>query len=252
MSFPKIVSLNKPNSPLAEAYRTLRTNIQFSSLDEKMRVILITSSIPGEGKTTTSCNLAAIMASAGHKTLLIDCDLRRPSVHKKFEVSNQIGLSNIMVGSVSMEEAEIKTEIDNLTILTSGVIPPNPSELLASSKMKEFINALKDKFDYIIIDSPPVLMVTDAQIISRFADGCMLVVASGGVQRELSVKAKELLLQVNARLIGVILNKFDTSSKGYLYGYYKNSYYRNDSPMEVKSKSKLGFFSRLVHKTNSY
>jgi capsular exopolysaccharide synthesis family protein len=234
-----IVTVKSPKSPVTEAYRTLRTNIQFSSFDNKIQTIVVTSSGPGEGKTTTVSNFAVTLAQSGYKTILIDCDQRKPKVHKMFNISNQTGISNILIGETSMEEAIQKTEIENLSILPSGTRPPNPAELLASTKMQKFINLLKEKYDYIILDAPPIIMVTDAQILSRYADGCLLVVASGEADRHMAAKAKELLQKVDAKILGVVLNKLDTSNKGY-YGYYYHYYYGNEN---VKQKSRFRKFN---------
>lgn len=211
-------------SPISEAYRTLRTNIQFSSFENDIKTILITSSGPAEGKSTTAGNLALTFAQSGKKVLLVDCDLRRPSIHKKFFISNQTGLSNLLVENLKLEDVAVKQE-DNLCILPSGTIPPNPAEMLGSKKMKSFIDEMKDNFDYIILDTPPIIAVTDAQVLSTMADGVLLVVSSGQAEREAALRAKELLLNVKANIIGVVLNKLELKSRRG-YGYYY--YYGND------------------------
>ena len=159
----------------AERYRTLKTNIQYSSFDKEYRVIVVTSSENGEGKSITSGNLALCMAEEDKRVILIDCDLRRPSLHKIFKVSNSVGLSDVLIG-----KADLITSIyeynDNLALLTSGKIPPNPSEMLSSEIMEELLDTFKESFDYIILDTPPVLDVTDSQILSAKADGTILVV----------------------------------------------------------------------------
>jgi capsular exopolysaccharide synthesis family protein len=236
-----IVSIRHPKSPISEAYRTLRTNIQFSSFDEKVKTIVVTSSGPGEGKTTTSSNLAVSLAGGGHKTILIDCDQRKPNVHKVFNLSNHTGLSNLLIGETSFDESIHKTEVENLYVLTAGTRPPNPSELLASIKMQRLFTSLKEKFDYIILDTPPVIMVTDAQILSKYADGCLLVVASGEADKNAAVKAKELLEKVNAKILGVVLNKIDTSKNGY-YEYYYHYYYGSEHKTQKKGFGRLNFF----------
>jgi capsular exopolysaccharide synthesis family protein len=159
--------------------------------------------------------------------------MRNPKEHKVFAISNKIGLSNVLVGEVSFEKAIDETDIKNLYVLTSGTKPPNPAELLASDKMKQFLEELKQKFDYIIIDTPPIIMVTDAQILSQYADGCLLVISSGEADKDAAIKAKELLEKVNAKILGVVLNKLDTSRKGY-YGYYYHYYYGTDGKKEKK------------------
>lgn len=236
MEKPNIVTVKNPKAPISEAYRTLRTNIQFSSFDKKIQTIMLTSSGPGEGKSTTCSNLAVVMAESGANTILVDCDQRKPRLHKMFFVSNDKGLSDVLVGRVGFEEAVKQTEIKNLKLLTSGTMPPNPSELMASKKMEDFLEGLKNKFDYIIIDTPPVIAVTDAQLLSRYADGCILVVASSQVEKEAAVKAKELLLKVNANILGVVLNKIEIREKGY-YGYYYQYYY-GESNKAGSSKKK--------------
>lgn len=238
-----VVSINDPKSPVSEAYKTLRTNIQFSSLDSRIKTLVITSSGPAEGKTTTSSNLAVTMAQGGHKTIIIDCDQRKPKLHKVFGISNTLGLSNFLIGEAKFQEVVQVTEVENLHVLTAGVRPPNPSELLASSRMKNFIEELKKEYDHIILDTPPVIMVTDAQILSRYADGSILVVASGEADKEAAVRAKELLEKVNSRILGVVLNKIDTSRKGY-YGHYYTYYYGNDGDKRGKKKGLLGLFKK--------
>lgn len=217
MKNKQLITVVNSKSPIAESYRTLRTNIQFSSFDKKVKTIVVTSSMQGEGKSTTCANLAVVMAENGYKTVLIDCDQRNSSLHKLFNISKQKGLSDFLVGNIQFLEAVQKTEIPNLDIITSGTRPPNPSELVASEKMKKFIEDLKETYDYLILDTPPVIIVTDAQLLSTYADGCVLVVASSEVEKAAAVKAKELLEKVNARVLGVVLNKMDVKQKGY-YG----------------------------------
>jgi capsular exopolysaccharide synthesis family protein len=211
-------------SHVSEAYRTLRTNIQFSSFESDIKTILVTSSGPSEGKSTTSGNLALTFAQSGKRVLLVDCDLRKPSVHKKFMISNQIGLSNLLIEGLKLEDVAVKY-MDNLQILTSGTIPPNPAEMLGSKKMMAFINEMKSNFDYIILDTPPVIAVTDAQVLSTMADGVLIVICSGEAEKEAAERAKALLLNVKANILGVVLNKVELKSrKGYGYYYY----YGND------------------------
>ncbi|WP_434283162.1 CpsD/CapB family tyrosine-protein kinase [Clostridium botulinum] len=229
-----LITIKEPKSPISEAYRTLRTNIQFSSFDEKITVIFVTSSTPGEGKSTTSANLAITMAQNGSETILVDCDLRKPNVHKLFKLSNTKGLSNLLIEDNGIDKVIQQSGIENLHILTSGIKPPNPSELLSSKKMKKFIDMSKEHYDYIILDTPPVGVVTDAQLVSQYSDGGILVTASGQVERELAIRAKQLLQKVNAKILGVVLNKVDTDS-GNGYRYY-NYYYEEDGKKKKRSK----------------
>lgn len=229
-----LFTLKDPRAPISESFRTLRTNIQFSSLDKNIQTILVTSAGPGEGKSTVSSNLAVIMAEAGKKTLIIDCDLRKPRVHKIFRLSSRIGLSNILIGEIGIEDAVQKTSINNLSVLTSGTIPPNPAELMGSAKMKSLIKELRGMYDCIILDTPPVVVVTDAQLLSTSADGCLLVVSSGKAERDASIKSKQLLEKVNAKILGVVLNRVNTKSRKY-YGYYYHYYEENG----VRTKKKV-------------
>ncbi|URZ03574.1 CpsD/CapB family tyrosine-protein kinase [Clostridium felsineum] len=225
-----LVVKDKPKSPIAEAYRTLRSNIQFSSFDKEMQLILVTSSGPGEGKSTTSSNLALAMAESGNSVLLIDCDLRKPSVHKKFKISNYDGLSNVLAGHIKFEEANHWYN-KNLCVLTAGKIPPNPAEMLASKRMKEFLAESRGTFKYIILDAPPVIAVTDPQVLSTMADGVILVVSSGVADIEAAKRAKELLENVNANIIGSVLNRVKIESRR---GYYGSYYYEEDEKIAAE------------------
>lgn len=208
----------KPKSITAEAYRTLRTNIQYSSFDKEVRVIVVTSSEAGEGKSTTAGNLAISFSQSQKKTIMIDCDLRKPSLHKKFRISNMVGLSDLLKGKESLKEAVHKYN-DYLDILTSGKVPPNPSEMLGSHSMENLIERLKDEYDMIIIDSAPLQAVTDAQILSRKADGTILVVRAEKTKRDSVIQAKELLQKVDANILGVVLNGVENIRKKYYYYY---------------------------------
>lgn len=227
-------------APISEAYKTLRSNIQFSSLDKKIQTLVVTSSGPGEGKTTTSCSLAIAMAQAGKKTVLIDCDLRKPSVHRNFKLSNERGLSTLLIGESKQSEVIQKTWEENLDVITLGVRPPNPSELLESVKMRNFLEALKETYEYIILDTPPVIMVTDALILAQFSDGCILVVAAGETHKEAIKKSKKLITNVNGHILGVVLNKLDLSKRKY-FGY--DQYYYNYGYVE-EQKKKRSFFKK--------
>ena len=208
----------EPKSIAAESYRTLRTNIQYSSFDKEYKVIVITSSEPGEGKSTTAGNLALCMAQGDKKVILVDCDLRRPSIHKKFKVSNLAGLSDVIIGKSDLSKVMHRYN-KNLVLLTSGKIPPNPSEMLSSKSMENLLEKLRENFDYVILDSPPVQAVTDSQILSTKADGTILVVRAERTKKESVNNAINLLKKVNANIIGTVLNGTDLSRNKYQYYY---------------------------------
>ena len=230
---------NNPKSHISEAYRILRTNIEFSNIDKNIKTILMTSAQQNEGKSTSISNLASTFASLENKkVLIIDCDLRNPSVHKMFNVSNISGLTDVLTGQKDIEKCIEKTKVKNLDILKAGKIPPNPSEILQSKKMRNFMEVIKEYYDYIFIDSPPVGIVTDASILAQYVDGTILLVAANEADIEATKIAKERLEGVNANILGAILNKFEADSKS--YGYY-NYYYGSTSE---KKKQKRGLFRR--------
>ena len=221
-------------SPVAEAYRILRTNIEFSSTDRKVKVILVTSSGPGEGKTTTASNMAIAMAEANRRVLLIDCDLRKPAVHRMFGLVNVKGLTNILVEGLEYSNITNVTEVDNLEIITSGPKPPNPAELLGSNKMKEFLDNVREGYDVVIIDAPPILPVTDAAVLSQYVDGVILVAGYGLTTFDAAIQAKASLQKVNARILGVVLNGVPTDKRGGYYYYYY--YYYDEHGRKHKRK----------------
>lgn len=216
-----IITQLRPKSPIAEQYRTIRTNIQFSTLENEIRTIVITSSGPGEGKSTTAANLAVVLAQQGKKVLLIDADLRKPTAHYTFGVKNTLGLTNVLTKQSVLASVVHETEIENMKLLTSGPIPPNPAELLASASMDELIQEALKEFDTIVFDTPPVLAVTDAQVLANKADGAVLVVSSGKTEKEGAVKAKDLLVNAKAKLLGVVLNRKEQKQSEYYYYYGK-------------------------------
>ena len=211
---------NKPKSISAEAYRTLRTNIQYSSFDKEIKTMVVTSSEPGEGKSTTAGNIALSFAQSEKSVILIDCDLRKPSLHRKFKISNLVGLSDVLIGKEKMNDA-VNEYSENLHILTSGKLPPNPSEMLVSKAMGRLLEELKSKYDIIILDSAPLQVVTDAQILSTKVDGTILVVRAERTKRDSVQQAKALLDKVGANILGTVLNGVESTRKKYYY-YYGN------------------------------
>lgn len=233
MSLDLITHTNS-KSPISEAYRTLRTNIQFSSVDKQIKTLMVTSSMMSEGKTTTSTNLAETFAQAGNRVIIVDADLRRPRVHQVFGVSNQQGVTNVLAGQVDLKGA-VKVAGSQINILTSGPIPPNPSELLGSTKMKELVQVLSDHYDIVLIDTPPVNVVTDAAVLSTLVDGVILAIASGKTEIEAGKRALKSLEAVNANVIGTVMTMVPVTKKGY-YGY---QYYSYEEGAENKKKRKL-------------
>jgi capsular exopolysaccharide synthesis family protein len=214
-----LISMTAPKSPVAEQYRTIRTNIQFSTVDEEISSMIVTSAGPGEGKSTTAANLAVVFAQQGKKVLLVDADLRKPTAHYTFKVDNHVGLTNILTRQSTINEAVKRTSQDFLSLLTSGPIPPNPAELMASKTMRQFIADAKRDYDIVLFDSPPVLAVADAQILSNSVDGVVLVVSSGKTELESAKKAKELLEQAQAKILGTVLNNKKVQDSHYYYYY---------------------------------
>jgi len=230
----ELVTQVRPQSQMAESYRALRTSLLLSSLGAPPKIIMVTSALPQEGKTTTSINTAVVLAQKGVRVLLIDADLRRPSIHKTLGMGPRSGLSNILTGSSTIEQAITRSSIlPNLFVLPSGTPPPNPAELLASSNMRDALNKMREQYDHIVIDTPPSLSVTDAVVLSPRADAVMLVIRSGQTTKQALRRSRDVLTQVNARLIGVLLNAVDLSSPDYYYYYeYQGKYaryYREDS-----------------------
>ncbi len=213
-----LVTISNPRSPVAEAYRTLRTNLDFSGLDKPLRSMVVTSAGADEGKSTTLANLAVTMAQAGKKVILVDCDLRRPSLHQIFGARNSAGITDLMRDESLMANPPFQdTPIPNLKLLTSGQLPPNPAELLGSRRMTEIIACLLAQGEVVLFDAPPIIAVTDAALLAAKVDGVLLVVSAGKTKREHARKAKLLLEKVNARLVGTVLNnvKFDSSLQYY-------------------------------------
>ncbi|MGA8493609.1 MAG: polysaccharide biosynthesis tyrosine autokinase [Terriglobales bacterium] len=230
----ELVTQSRPRSQMAESYRALRTSLLLTFAGGPPTVILITSALPEEGKTTTSVNSAIVLAQKGTRVLLIDADLRRPSIHKTLGMGPKIGLSNVLTGAATLQEAIVpSTILPELFVLPAGTPPPNPAELLASAKMKTLLDELRKQYDHIVIDSPPALSVTDAVVMSTDADAVVLVIRSGHTTKPALRRARDILLQVNARVCGVLVNAVDLSSPDYYYHYeyqgkYGHGYYQED------------------------
>lgn len=239
----KLVTAREPRSPIAEAYRVLRTNIQFSSVDDPTRTLMVTSPGPTEGKSITLANLAVVLAQSGRKVVVVDTDLRRPVLHRAFDVAKSHGLSDVILTSnPGLEEHLQATAMDNLWVLPSGSLPPNPAELLGSERFKGLIEELKERADVILFDSPPVLAVTDAAVLSTRVDGVLLINEAGRTRRQEARQAVEELQRVGANLLGVVLNRLSRRNGGYYYYYY---YYRSDDGTR-KRRRRPSLLERLI------
>ncbi|MDI3257686.1 MAG: CpsD/CapB family tyrosine-protein kinase [Kyrpidia sp.] len=216
----KLITYSQPKSPVSEAYRSLRTNIQFLSAAKDVRSLVVTSCAKSEGKTVTSANLAVVQAQAGQRVLLIDADLRNPSLHHLMALSNRVGLTSVLIGARDLAHTAVPVQVDGLDVLTSGPLPPNPAELLGSRPMKALLEMAVRQYDLVILDAPPLLPVTDAGILASLTDGVLWVIRAGWVPREAALKARQLLELANARILGVVLNDKPKNGDGYDYYYY--------------------------------
>ena len=237
MEKPELVTLRSPKSTASEAYRGIRTSILFSSAETQPQVILVSSAGPQEGKTVTCSNLAVTMAQSGNRVLLLDCDMRRPALHRVFGISREKGVSNLLVGSSELKDVLIPTSIPNLDAIPSGPVPPNPSELLGSGRMQRLLAALRKNYTHIMIDSPPATAVTDAVILAKLADAILLVVRAGDTPREIVKNGLTQFQSVNANVLGVILNGVDMGSDGYYYYQYYYYYYGEEGEKKRKAHS---------------
>lgn len=201
-----LITTTEPSSIITEAYRSIRTSLKYASFDEGRKAILLTSSVQGEGKTSIVSNLGILFAQDQKKVLLIDGDLRRPNLHYIFRINNRSGVSSILTGYSSLEETVISTEIDNLSVLPAGPIQPNAAELLGSIRMDQLIEQCKNQFDIVLIDAPPILAVTDANIIARVSDGIVFVIRSMYTKKDQLVKAQKILHPFKEKVLGVIMN----------------------------------------------
>lgn len=219
----QLITIDSPRSPITEQYRTLRTNIEFSSVDQEYKTILVTSSSPAEGKSTTVANLAVTFAQQGKRVLLVDTDLRKPTVHYTFNLKNVRGLTNVLTKQTTLTDAVQATEVEHLSILTCGPIPPNPAELLGSESMSQFIELAKTQFDVVLFDTPPILAVADAQILANKVDGSILVISSGGTEQDAARKSKDLLMSAKGKVLGAVLNRKKAKDSQYYYYYGDNN-----------------------------
>ena len=235
----QVVSLSAPKSPAAEAYRTLRTAIQFIGLEHPTKTLQVTSAGPQEGKSTTLANLAVALARAGQEVVVVCCDLRRPRIHEFYGLDNTAGFTSVLLGKVSLHAAlQPVPDQARVSLLASGPLPPNPSELLSSRRTREVLDLLRSEFDIVLIDSPPVLPVTDALVISGLVDATLVVSVAGGTTRKEAARTVELLRQVDAPLIGSVLNGVRSEgSYGYGYGYgYGYDYQQDPVPQDEPRK----------------
>ncbi|MFL7809022.1 MAG: polysaccharide biosynthesis tyrosine autokinase, partial [Anaerolineae bacterium] len=245
----KLIAVHHPLSPIVEAYRVLRTNLQFSSVDKSLRTLMITSPAPTEGKSVTLANLAVVMAQSGLKVVIVDTDMRRPVQHKIFGLSNSHGVSDaILHPNPGAAEHLLETGVGNLRLLPSGHIPPNPAELLGSERMATVIEELKGYADVVLFDAPPTLVVADAVILGSKVDGVLLVTDAGSTRRHAAEKAVEELRRVKANLLGVVLNRLSGRRNGYYY-YYNYYYYQNGDDERERRKRRHqrgGWLQRLL------
>jgi len=217
-SLPLIAEVN-PKSPISEAYKVLRTNVDFANFDADIHTVMVTSSRMSEGKSTTTANLAVTYAQTGKRVLLIDADMRKPTQHKLFGLSNRYGLTSALTNNSELREVVLETGIDQLSLLPSGPVPPHPSEMLASQRMETLLERARESYEMVLIDTPPMMAVTDAQILAAKCDGVILVIDAGKVKKEMARKVKTKLQHAHARMLGVVLNNVSRSGAD-SYAYY--------------------------------
>ncbi|MBK8985779.1 MAG: polysaccharide biosynthesis tyrosine autokinase [Chloroflexi bacterium] len=241
-----LVMIHEPRSPTAEAYRQLRTNVQYVGVIHELRTMLVTSANMAEGKSTTASNLAVALAQAGHRTLLVDADLRRPSLHRLFDLTNHEGLTNLLLNPDGNDTYFQETNVPDLRVLTSGPLPPFPAELIASERMTRLVAVLAEQADYVIFDSPPVLVVTDAVLLSQITDTTLIVVEAGRTRTQALVDSVQQITAVNGHIAGVLLNKIDARRGNYYY-YHNSGYYHEEGLMPASRKMRIaGLFTLSV------
>ncbi len=215
----KLITISEPRSAVSEAYRTLRTNLDFASLDRALKTLVVTSAGVGEGKSSTLANLAVVSAQTGRKVVLVDADLRRPTLHQLFGLGNEVGLTTMMRDEAALASPSLQeTGVEGLLILPSGPLPPNPADLMGSRRMEEVIAALAERADQVFFDTPPVVAVTDAAALATKVDGVLLVISAGKTRREYARTAVQRLEQINARLVGAVLTNVQVGAG--FQGYY--------------------------------
>ena len=217
-----LITISDPKSPISEQYRTLRTNLEYTSLGTGLQTILVTSTFTGEGKSTTAGNLAVVYAQLGKRVLVVDCDMRRPTMHQIFRLDTKNGLSNVLAKRVTIDLAIQQTQLENLYVMTAGVIPPNPSELLSAPSFKDMLDHVQTQFDIIILDAPPVMQVADSRVIATEVDGTVLVVSCEASDRDEVVKARDQLTMTGTKILGLVLNRreYRKDRNNYYYAYH--------------------------------
>lgn len=235
---PQLVTLHSPRSTANESYRGLRTGLLFSSAESAPRAILISSAAPLEGKTITTANLAVTMAQADSNVIVLDCDMRKPKMHELFGVARDRGVSNLLVGTSTLEEVILHTQVANLDFIPCGPIPPNPSEILGSTRMVTLLDDLRKRYSHILIDCPPSTAVTDAAVLSKAVDGIILVIRAGDTAREIVRNGIAQFEAVGARILGAVLNGVDMGREGYYYYQYHFYYYGDDAEGKRRSRRK--------------
>lgn len=247
-----IVTHLTPKSPVSEAFRNMRTNILFSDIDNERKVLAITSSGGSEGKTTILANYGVTLCQSGKRVLIVDCDLRKPQVHRRFELDNTTGLTNLLLKEIKTVDAFRRIEVPNLFAISAGPIPPNPSEILASRRMAEVITELKLHFDYILLDTPPLGMVTDAAVLNPVVDGYIVLASLGSVHRDGLLHVLDTLAKINAHVVGIVANKVPVSKRFSKYGYYSAyGYYGDESKSDKKAKKEKKRWGKAISKPSS-
>jgi capsular exopolysaccharide synthesis family protein len=234
----ELVLIHSPKSTASESFRGIRTGILFSSADTPPQVILVTSAAPGEGKSSCVANLGATLAMAGSKVVILDCDMRRPRLHKIFNCPREIGISSVLVGTSPLSHVVVHTVVENLDLIPCGPIPPNPSEIVGSRKIKQLIDELRKHYQHILIDSPPITAVTDAVLLSQVSDSVLLVIRAGDTPKPVIQNGIEQLKNVNAHIMGAILNGIKTGRDSYYYYQYYYYYYGDDGEKRKNVRGK--------------